>query len=261
MATSQVFLFMLLLAGIAVIAETGRIVGGQPAPIERYPAIVQVNALSISNAWVEYCAANILTTRYILSAAHCFHGFLYAPSRRRIRAGTAEQHVGGMVVYVEREFNHPSYGLLGMDGDITVVRLQSSLVYSPVIQQATIVAQGSQIPDNVPVVYAGWGAMWSNGPSSDILLDTTVYTVNNEVCTERYKNSPRQDIVTENMICAGLLDVGGKDACQGDSGGPLYYGNILVGIVSFGEGCANATFPGVNAAVASYTDWIVATAV
>lgn len=65
-----------------------------------------------------------------------------------------------MVVYVDREFNHPSYGLLGEDGDITVVRLRSPLVYSPVIQQATIVAQGSQVPDNVPVVYAGWGAMW-----------------------------------------------------------------------------------------------------
>ena len=27
--------------------------------------------------------------------------------------------------------------------------------------------------------------------------------------------------ILESMICAGIPDVGGKDACQGDSGGPM----------------------------------------
>ncbi|XP_045538035.1 trypsin, alkaline C-like [Papilio machaon] len=254
-------LSVLLLAGIAV-ANGGRIVGGQPAPIERYPSIVQVDALNVfTGTWSQSCGANILTSRHVLSAAHCFDGSLYEPSRRRIRAGTADRNFGGSIVYVEREFNHPSYGQLGLDGDICVVRLLTALVFSPVIQQGTIVAQGTQVPDNMPVVHAGWGATSQGGPASSILLDTTIYTVNNDLCRERYLNSPRQDIVTPNMICAGLLDIGGRDACQGDSGGPLYFGEIIVGVVSWGEGCANATFPGVSTAVSSYTDWIIATAV
>ncbi|KPJ14945.1 Trypsin, alkaline C [Papilio machaon] len=175
-------LSVLLLAGIAV-ANGGRIVGGQPAPIERYPSIVQVDALNVfTGTWSQSCGANILTSRHVLSAAHCFDGSLYEPSRRRIRAGTADRNFGGSIVYVEREFIHPSYGQLGLDGDICVVRLLTALVFSPVIQQGTIVAQGTQVPDNMPVVHAGWGATSQGGPASSVLLDTTIYTVNNDLC-------------------------------------------------------------------------------
>lgn len=36
---------------------------------------------------------------------------------------------------------------------------------------------------------------------------------------------------------------------QGDSGGPFAVNNKLVGIVSWGSGCARATYPGVYASV------------
>ena len=52
----------------------------------------------------------------------------------------------------------------------------------------------------------------------------------NEVCREtEYGGS-----ITDDMICAGYLGKGIKDACQGDSGGPLvcqgkidFFKNIL----------------------------------
>lgn len=43
---------------------------------------------------------------------------------------------------------------------------------------------------------------------------------------------------------------------QGDSGGPLACNNKLVGIVSFGVGCARPDFPGVYTKVSAYTKWI-----
>ncbi|CAH1635913.1 unnamed protein product [Spodoptera littoralis] len=249
-----------LFAGAAFSApQSSRIVGGTQTSIEKFPSIVGVEFFGIiTRTWSQSCAANILTTRYVLSAAHCFRGLLYRPSYRRIRAGTSYRNTGGIVSYVETEFNHPSYGLNGADGDISVIRLITPLVYSPVVQQATIVAQGYKIPDNLPVVHAGWGRIEYGGALSPVLLETTIFTINNELCAARYLTLPRPGIVTENMICAGILDVGGKDACQGDSGGPLYFSDILVGVVSWGHECANATYPGVSTAVSSYTDWIAA---
>ncbi|CAH2094963.1 unnamed protein product [Euphydryas editha] len=99
------------------------------------------------------------------------------------------------------------------------------------------------------------------GITAFILRDVEIYTVNNTLCRQRYAQLDLGNRVTENMICAGLLDVGGRDACQGDSGGPLYYGNILIGVVSLGYGCAHAIYPGISTSVAPYTDWIVSIAV
>jgi secreted trypsin-like serine protease len=60
------------------------------------------------------------------------------------------------------------------------------------------------------------------------------------------------------MMCAGYHD--GYVSCPGDSGGPLVWntpdGPVLVGIVSFGEGCARKLKDGVYTRITAYRDWI-----
>ncbi|KAL0819196.1 hypothetical protein ABMA28_008448 [Loxostege sticticalis] len=239
-----------------------RIIGGRPAYIEQYPSLVQVEEYT-DGVWWQKCAGNILNILYVLSAAHCFEGPYYDPLFHRIRSGSTYRHRGGNINYVEKEFNHPSYDVAApLDGDITVVRLSRPIIYSNTVGRATINYHGARILDNIPVVYAGWGDTIGEYAPPEQLLDVQVYTINNDLCRERYMTlDTPPNIITRNMICAGVLDVGGRDACHGDSGGPLYDGKILIGIISWGEGCANATFPGVNANVASYTNWIAETAV
>ena len=54
---------------------------------------------------------------------------------------------------------------------------------------------------------------------------------------------------------------GGIDSCQGDSGGPIVFKkssteHTHVGVVSWGNGCALAGYPGVYANVGSVNPWI-----
>ena len=69
-------------------------------------------------------------------------------------------------------------------------------------------------------------------------------------CNDAYASSGYG--IADSMICAGLPD-GGKDSCQGDSGGPFIDAATkeLVGIVSWGIGCARAGYPGVYTQVYS----------
>ncbi|CAH2094965.1 unnamed protein product [Euphydryas editha] len=241
------------------IARPNRIVGGQPTTIDRYPSIVQLEFFESSDqTWRQDCGGSIITSRYVVTAAHCTID--YVPALQRIRAGSSNRHVGGVIAYVEAIFIHPSFGSNFYEGDISVVRLTTPLVFSSVIQPTAIATQNSVIPDNLPVVYAGWGHTEEDGESSSILRDVQIYTINKTLCRQSYDQLELGIFITDNMICAGLLDVGGRDACQGDSGGPLYYSNILIGVVSWGVGCGQADYPGVNINVASYTEWIVSIA-
>ena len=98
----------------------------------------------------------------------------------------------------------------------------------------------------------GWGATSSGGWGSTYLLEVDVPIDNS---CGNYSNWE----ITNNMVCAGDNN-GGEDSCQGDSGGPLIMTNgdgeyELIGIVSWGYGCAEAGYPGVYSRIWTRKDW------
>ena len=96
----------------------------------------------------------------------------------------------------------------------------------------------------------------AGGSISNALLRVEVPFVDAETCEDDYTGYA----ISDKMICAGEK---GKDSCQGDSGGPLVtYDNgepVLVGVVSWGIGCAYEGYPGVYARVSAFVDWINST--
>jgi trypsin len=102
-------------------------------------------------------------------------------------------------------------------------------------------------------VVSGWGTLSSGSSSLPTQLQAvTVNIVSSSECSSAYSSYGG---ITDRMICAAVSG-GGKDACQGDSGGPLVVGEDLVGIVSWGVGCAEPNYPGVYSNVATLRDFI-----
>jgi trypsin len=102
---------------------------------------------------------------------------------------------------------------------------------------------------------AGFGV--SNYYTSNTPVDlkhVQVQYVSNSDCTSEYEYLPNE--ISLSMMCAADA---GKDACFGDSGGPLYDkgNNALVGVVSWGYGCAFADYPGVYSRVSAVVSYIV----
>ncbi|XP_063049900.1 tryptase-2-like, partial [Engraulis encrasicolus] len=95
-------------------------------------------------------------------------------------------------------------------------------------------------------------------PYPQTLQEVEVPVVSNSACSKEY--ATEGVTINSNMLCTGLLGVGGKDSCQGDSGGPVVIKRsstwVQAGIVSFGIGCADRQFPGVNTRVSRYNNWV-----
>ncbi|KAJ8021036.1 Plasma kallikrein [Holothuria leucospilota] len=94
------------------------------------------------------------------------------------------------------------------------------------------------------------------GNVANILQEAQVNLFTDEECYGFYGSKYNPDT----MICAGYSE-GGIDTCQGDSGGPLICeGNNsqwhLVGVTSWGYGCARPNQPGVYTRISKHIDYI-----
>ena len=86
------------------------------------------------------------------------------------------------------------------------------------------------------------------------MLEMQVPIITNEICNQNVTG------IYSSMVCAGG---DANNACLGDSGGPMFTFNdnerpTLVGVVSWGIGCAQANLPGVYARVSTVQAWVQA---
>uniref|UniRef100_A0A8C8DN99 Peptidase S1 domain-containing protein n=1 Tax=Oryzias sinensis TaxID=183150 RepID=A0A8C8DN99_9TELE len=152
---------------------------------------------------------------------------------------------------------HPNYISNTKDNDIALLQLSSPVTFNNYITPVCLAATNSTFYSGVNTWVTGWGNIRTGVPLPDpeTLQEVQVPIVGNIQCDCNYGAGS----ITDNMLCAGLLE-GGKDSCQGDSGGPLVIkqNNIWIqaGVVSFGEGCALPNYPGVYTRVSQYQTWI-----
>uniref|UniRef100_A0A182WYK2 trypsin n=1 Tax=Anopheles quadriannulatus TaxID=34691 RepID=A0A182WYK2_ANOQN len=235
---------------VSILNETTqRIVGGHEIDIGAAPF-----QASVQSHGVHVCGGSIIHQQWVLTAGHCASSSK-EPNSLSVRVASIHHNQGGQIVNVEESIRHPLYDeQLIIDYDVSLLRLEQCLTFSPNVQAIRLPMQDEFFQDGTVCVVSGWGATQNPVESSDRLRATDVPLVNHAVCQTAYISAA--STITDRMICAGYFS-GGRDACQGDSGGPLYYENTLIGVVSWRTGgCAEVNFPGVYSRVASVRAWI-----
>lgn len=230
-----------------------RIVGGEKTDIKQHPWQVALNVKIDGKTYL--CGGSIIAHRWVLTAAHCFRPSTGAGDVRA-KAGVTDYVAAGTWAEIERVVIHEGYNSSTVENDIALVKLRSP---PPATGRVIPLAPAAmEIPIHQPLEVTGWGQTEEDGTESKVLLKATVPHASPTEC-----NSPAayDGHIRRSMMCAGWRD-GGIDACQGDSGGPLVWrtrdGPVLVGVVSWGDGCARKLKYGVYTRVSVYREWISA---
>ncbi|XP_072396147.1 trypsin-1-like [Diabrotica undecimpunctata] len=229
-----------------------RIVGGIETMVNEYP---WMTALLYNNRF--YCGASLINNKYCLTAAHCVNGFtkekITAVFLDHDRSSSFETNT--ISRKVKNIFRHRGYSTGGTyNNDIAIIELDQEVPLTGMLRPVCLPPTGKSFT-GLQGIATGWGATKQNGQTSNKLREVKVPIMSNIDCRKTgYGNK-----ITDNMLCAGYQG-GLKDSCQGDSGGPLHTKNgsfhQIVGVVSWGEGCAKPNYPGVYTRVNRYISWI-----
>ena len=221
-----------------------RIVGGTVAGEGEFPFFALYGKWTDPN---RYCGGSLIANDVVLTAAHCFLGEDLL-TQTTVFIGLADTNNLGAadrreIVAVRR---HPGFGTSAQGGFVNDIMLLKLNIPStkPTIQFNTV----PSLPlDGSEVTTIGFGARIPGQVSSlpDQLMKADVNVVNTAMCAAQYTGQATVRI--DSHVCGAAP---GRDSCQNDSGGPLLQGGRVMGITSFGTGCAEPNFPGVYNAVA-----------
>ncbi|KAI9290834.1 putative trypsin-like serine protease precursor [Neoconidiobolus thromboides FSU 785] len=236
-------------AGVPSEIPPGRIVGGyEVSPKFKYPWVV-----SLDYDHSHFCGGTLYNANTVISAAHCAKRdiLLWTARIHRHNLSAIESSEQGKTYNIKSRIVHPYYRLRTRAYDISIWKLDNASGPSTGIK----IDPGTYSnADNTLLKVIGWGATSYGGSLSPVLLEVKAPVFNVGDCKEAY---PILDI--ESQFCAAYPE-GGKDSCQGDSGGPMFIEEgttpILVGIVSWGEGCALKGKPGVYTRASAAVDFI-----
>lgn len=251
---------------------------------ERWPfmaALVNANARSQFDG--QYCGGALVDDQHVVTAAHCLRlgeSVTAAAPSLRVVVGTRTLDRSSMgrgetaARRVSEVFVHPGFGENegeGFRNDVAVLRLAQPVAGATplrLVQPDEDAIWGDGLGARVARL-AGWGDTdpLERGDLSNrfpVDLRSAFVPIHHDAhCSSSIGGGYGTTFERATNLCAGTLQVGsrlGVDACQGDSGGPLVADAAdgtprLVGITSWGEGCAQRTF-GAYSRVASLRSWI-----
>ena len=252
-----------LSAPAAALADelSAQIVNGTQAEPNEFPA--QVGLYIDLGSGEALCGGTLVGKRQVLTAAHCtlddagdplppsaFEAFLGQNDRNTWLTGVARTVSG---VDTNAGFDPDTFQ--NDTAMLTLSDVAAGFTPLPLVPAA----QPNLWAPGVIARIAGWGTTCTSPgcQSARFLQKADVPMISDQRCGDSYPTAPDKfDAAT--MVCAaddvGTPPTSARDACQGDSGGPLMVRDsggafVLAGVVSWGIGCANPSFPGVYARI------------
>jgi len=269
-----------LMAAPAVAVDTpSPIIGGTEANINDVPWQVGLIFAS-SNVGpdlyeAQFCGGTVLNARWVVTAAHCLFDsnnnmagtrdikIIAGVDDLEVPRGTSEYRVSAIVV---------SPGYEGGVNDIALIQIvgQFDLTDSGIEPAALPLAlDGDNFPAlNDDILVSGWGEWVEfDAGQTPYMLQKATLDVLAAPLSDDCGAYDSGDWNYRYEMCVGVTE-GGRDTCQGDSGGPYVALNLdgdgdgtteptLVGVTSWGTGCAWEGYPGFATRVSAYVDWMI----
>lgn len=250
----------LLLLWLSVICHVNgktrsEIVGGEKAKQGQFPYLVHVSFFekdsSDGQTSKSYCGGSIIDENNILTAGHCCDDEAYDYTVTTGELNLIDKSGHEKQYEVPNFIRHPDFHKTASGAavnDFCILRPSSPILMSE--QAIAIPLTDHEEEVGTTCTIAGWGELSFGGPSTNDLMFAKIPLLKDSDC-----GAYRERFDKSSMLCAGFLN-GTVDSCRGDSGGPLACNGKLVGVVSWGEGCARKDYPGVYADVYSALEWI-----
>jgi secreted trypsin-like serine protease len=201
-----------------------------------------------------FCNATMLSPIWAVTAAFCVDD---TPATDLVILYGSENVQDASAIEIERIVIHPEYRKTGLDGfvnGIALLRLRQPA--KGVGSELTIPGDQPSPSEATSSSVFGWGSLTETSPPSERLTQLDVRLVEKSICNSPVSYSGK---ISEDMFCAASNKIG-VDVCQGFSGSGLVSFRsgkpLLLGLVSWGEGCGRESKPTVYISVPHFKRWI-----